>query len=777
MRKYDVSDVKQEARGQWPDILAEVGGLDPAVFDGRHHPCPKCGGKDRFRFIDDEAGAVFCNQCFATENGDGLAAIQWLLDCDFPTALTAVAEYLRLEGRGSAKTVTTAKRKVVDTYDYRDQDGNLCYQSVRSEPKGFHLRRLKSDGNYDYSVKGVKRVLYRLPGILEGDPTHPVFIVEGEKDADRLAGIGCIATTNVFGAGKWRKDYASCLSGRSVVILPDNDDAGQKHAQQVAASLHGIAKSVKVVELPGLPAKGDVSDWLDAGHTLVELWEIVLATPERKPESATEDESLTPAEAEPPKRFKSFPVDALPKPLARFARAASEAIGCPLCFVVLPLLAVAAAMIGTSRVLELKRGWQAPSILWTAIVGESGTQKTPAMKLVLRPVKRREHKAMKRHAEALKDFDSQLAAYDKAMSAWKRNTRSDGLPPERPVPPEAERCIVSDTTVEALAPLLQANPRGLSLISDELSGWLGSFDKYSNGKGGDAANWLSTYSGEAITVDRKGGQPKTIFVPVAAVSITGGIQPGVLHRALGVENRENGLLARLLLASPPRRKKRWSEAEIDEKAEREYANLIDRLAALEVAEDEDGEPCPVVLRLTPEAKAAWLKFYDSHATEQAKLTGDLAAAWSKLEEVPARLAIVFHCVQGAVAASPAKPWTSDSPVAQSSTDVGAATMEAAIRVTEWFKREVRRVYAILSESDEQREQRELVERVVSEGGSITARELMHSCRRYRPTEVAEEAIDMLVSAGLGKWEDVSPSEKGGRPTRRFVLNQAPPKPP
>lgn len=86
-------------------------------------------------------------------------------------------------------------------------------------------------------------------------------------------------------------------------------------------------------------------------------------------------------------RFQPFPVDALPEPFATFVRAACKAIGCDSTFIALPLLVVAAAMIGTTRVLELKRGWCAPAILWTAIVGESGTMKTPALKLVLRPLR------------------------------------------------------------------------------------------------------------------------------------------------------------------------------------------------------------------------------------------------------------------------------------------------------------------------------------------------------------------------------------------------------
>src|SRR3970282_2004204 len=104
---------------------------------------------------------------------------------------------------------------------------------------------------------------------------------------------------------------------------------------------------------------------------------------------------------------------------------------------------------------------------------------------------------------------------------------------EQPMSPEADRCVVSDTTVEALAPLLLANPRGLLLARDELAGWIGSFDRYAGGKGGaDPAHWLSIHNGESIVMDRKTGIRPTIFVPQAYVSVCGGIQPAILHRAL-----------------------------------------------------------------------------------------------------------------------------------------------------------------------------------------------------------------------------------------------------
>lgn len=102
-RKLDTEQVRQAASGRWLDILERVAGIPPDALDGQHHPCPKCGGDDRFRLIDAEAGAVLCNQCFSTKNGDGFAAVAWSLGVKFPEAVKRVAEHLGVTPAKDAK--------------------------------------------------------------------------------------------------------------------------------------------------------------------------------------------------------------------------------------------------------------------------------------------------------------------------------------------------------------------------------------------------------------------------------------------------------------------------------------------------------------------------------------------------------------------------------------------------------------------------------------------------------------------------------------------------
>ena len=166
---------------------------------------------------------------------------------------------------------------------------------MRYDPKDFRQRRPDGTGGYISTLDGVRRVLYRLPELLAAEPLETVFVAEGEKDVDRIADQGLVATTNPEGAGKWRDEYTATLKGRHVAILPDNDEAGRKHAEKVARALNSEAASLKVVMLPGLPEEGDVSDWFDAGNSVEELLRIVDETPEWEPSSPAAD---TPDELE-----------------------------------------------------------------------------------------------------------------------------------------------------------------------------------------------------------------------------------------------------------------------------------------------------------------------------------------------------------------------------------------------------------------------------------------------------------------------------------------------
>jgi hypothetical protein len=189
---------------------------------------------------------------------------------------------------GIGDTESRAPRREVAAYPYCDEAGELLFEVVRFEPKEFRQRRPDGNGGHIWNVRGVRQVLYRLPEVLEAIAgEHTVFIVEGEKDADRLWRLHIPATCNAGGAGKWKSDYAEAFRGADVVIIPDNDDTGRDHAETVARSLHKVAERVRVLDLVSLPRKGDVSDWIDAGASREDLYELVETATDGRPHTTT----------------------------------------------------------------------------------------------------------------------------------------------------------------------------------------------------------------------------------------------------------------------------------------------------------------------------------------------------------------------------------------------------------------------------------------------------------------------------------------------------------
>lgn len=170
---------------------------------------------------------------------------------------------------------------IAATYDYRDEHGKLLFQVVRYYPKGFRQRQPDGKGGWTWNLNGVRRILYRLPELIEAP--DPVFIVEGEKDADNLCKWGVTATTAPMGAKKWKEEYNIPLEEREIVLVPDNHKEGWDHSEQIGQSLFGKAKKIKWLELPRLKEKEDVSDWIEKGGTKDKLLELTKQAPEYNP--------------------------------------------------------------------------------------------------------------------------------------------------------------------------------------------------------------------------------------------------------------------------------------------------------------------------------------------------------------------------------------------------------------------------------------------------------------------------------------------------------------
>jgi putative DNA primase/helicase len=183
--------------------------------------------------------------------------------CDQRAVITALDEL------GLWPKNQETQRLIVKKYAYRDDGGRLLYRVVRTEPKGFFQQRPDSRGGW-INKKGEPQVLYRVREVIR---TQRVFVVEGEKDADRLRDNGFVATTNAGGAkAPWLPQYTEALRGREVILIPDNDLPGRQRLVTIARALLGYASRIIVLELSD---GKDVSDWFDRGHSEVELVHLI----------------------------------------------------------------------------------------------------------------------------------------------------------------------------------------------------------------------------------------------------------------------------------------------------------------------------------------------------------------------------------------------------------------------------------------------------------------------------------------------------------------------
>jgi len=254
-------------------------------------PCPKCGGDDRFA-VHTKKNIFNCRNC--SVGGDVIQLVEHLDGVDFKTACeTLVGPQPKANGKDRSGQVEI----VVAQFQYHDENGNTLLAVERIEfqkldgdfalkdgkrDKTFKQKRPDPDhrGKWIHNADGVPPVPYRLPQLIEAIANgHPILIVEGEAKAELLWSWNIAATCCVGGAKKWKPEHSKFLRGADVFLLPDNDNAGWEHIHKVGASLSATAKTIRVLNLPGLPLKGDIIDWAKAGGTREQFDALLVEAP------------------------------------------------------------------------------------------------------------------------------------------------------------------------------------------------------------------------------------------------------------------------------------------------------------------------------------------------------------------------------------------------------------------------------------------------------------------------------------------------------------------
>lgn len=171
--------------------------------------------------------------------------------------------------KASPRPIDSAPSRIVATYDYVTEYGELIYQVLRMQPKTFRQRRPDGNNGWIWNLQGIEPLIYRLPEVIAAaEAGDPVYVCEGEKDVHALESRDLVATCNSGGAGKFPIGMARFFRGAEVVIVRDKDEPGMKHADDVAKKLKSFAKSVRIVQAR---TGHDAHDHVTAGHTADEL--------------------------------------------------------------------------------------------------------------------------------------------------------------------------------------------------------------------------------------------------------------------------------------------------------------------------------------------------------------------------------------------------------------------------------------------------------------------------------------------------------------------------
>ena len=682
-----------------------------------------------------------------------------------------------------------AKPQVVAEYTYTDAHGKMLFQTVRREPgangarKDFRQRRPGPDGQWIWNLDGVRRVLYRLPEVVKATS---VVVVEGEKCADAVAGLGITATCNPMGAGKWDDALSKDLAEKGVVVIPDHDEPGQKHARDVVRSLLRAGAGVRMVDLPGLAAKEDVADWIARGGTREQLVALINATddetepppePERSPavgrlpvsEGNSQWLDPLPLHSELPP-VEAFSEDLLPDLFRPLVRDVAERMQVPVDYPAVVMVLCLAGAVNRRAVIRPKANdtsWLVVPNLWGGIVAPPGFMKSPVIQAVTRPLvqiqtewRNQYEGEAAEHARLIEEKELEKSAWKKKFKACKETGDSaPERPPEAPESPKLRRLIVNDATFEALHQTMSENPAGILLIRDELTGWWSQLDR--EGREGERPFCLQAWNGDTgYTIDRVGRG--TIHVEHCCMSMLGGIQPGRLRSYLVEALRDgpsnDGLIQRFQLLVWPDTRPDWKyvDRDPDVVAGQQAEWVFRKLVALDPEN-------PARFHFAPDAQKLFMEWLAENAAKVrgGELPPALASHLSKYPKLMPALALLFEVAE----------WAAGSGSADT------VSLEHTRKAAAWcghLESHARRLYSCVV-SPQVRAARELAEKIkkrqVGADGFFSCRDVyLKGWTGLDSPEAVRLATQVLQDA---RWIRELPEESrpsGGRPSSRYAVN-------
>ena len=287
-----------------------------------------------------------------------------------------------------------------------------------------------------------------------------------------------------------------------------------------------------------------------------------------------------------------FPVSIFPSKIQRIISEVHECHNYPTDYIAAAILTAIAVGIGNTHLAQIKQGWLESPILYMALIGRPGANKSHPLSFAMKPFLDYDY-------QQNQVFEKALAKYDELMS-MSRKERADNGEEQFPQEPVRKRFLISDVTPEGLSLIHAQNKRGLCLWADELSAWFKNFNRYNNGS--EEQFWLSVFSAKTTISDRKNAK-SSIFIKRPYISVIGTIQKKILSELAKGERSSNGFIDRILFVMPNlQQKARWNDKELPENIEQEWNTIIDKLIQQEYALNEFGEIEPQILLFTEDAK-------------------------------------------------------------------------------------------------------------------------------------------------------------------------------
>ncbi len=685
-------------------------------------------------------------------------------------------------------------------YDYRDEKGTLVYQAVRwdarpGEAKRFALRRPDASkrSGWAYNADGVDRLLYRLPELTQASRDRTVLVAEGEKAVEALIAHGFLATTNSEGAGKWSHDLSTALVDRNVVVLPDNDEAGQHHADAVAASLVGVVATLRVVALPGLPQKGDAADWFAAGHTPDELRSVVAAArPWARPSApanldASEDEWIDPTPLHAFER-PSFPVDALPDwVVARVEEVSRQTQTRADAAAMLALAVLATCVQKRFKVcVSPEREWFQPLCLWVLVALASGNRKSAVYKAMTKVLSDHQRDAAAEMELEIKQAETQHAIIQNRLEQIKREAGK--LEAEKGVSspeaikarrraeeatqqlhdhmvPKAPRFTADDVTPEKLVGLMQEHEGRMAIFSPEGGIFQIMSGIYSQGVP-KIDVYLKAQDAEDVAVDRVGGRNE--YVHEATLSVGVAVQPTVLQDMTSREAmRGRGLLGRFLYAVP---ESTVGTRDIDRTVVRNSrvgdaykARVLALLSEIPARRDDKGRLVPEVLSFDDAGldEMEWFEeWMEPHLGEGSEF--EPINEWaSKLTGQVGRIAALLHLADHAT-----DPNAHLLPI-------GGDTAARAGRIGQYLIEHAKAAYATMSANPQLYLAERVLKRLEAMGAvEFTRADLWRSMRNHselQGPESLDTPLEILEEHGYVRRLVEGP-KGAGRPSKRYQSN-------